>query len=133
MGKPRILVCDDEEIIRKGTKLILGEDYDLVFAEDGDQALAQFKAHQPIDLVILDIKMPGKNGLEVLSELMQTQPPPRVLMLTAYHSVELAQRAAQSFALDYLTKPFERDALRKAVDRALGLPEWQRSPRQPEA
>ncbi len=125
MGKARILVCDDEEIIRKAVRLILERDYELVFAADGEEALQQFKA-QPFDLVLLDIKMPGKNGLEVLQELMGTQPLPRVLMLTAYQSVELAQRATQSGALDYVTKPFERHALAKAVDRALNLREWQR-------
>lgn len=127
MAKARILVCDDEKNLRKAIRLILERDYELVFAADGEDALQQFTSGQPFDLVLLDIKMPKKDGLEVLKELMVVQPPPRVLMLTAYQSLELAQRATTSGALDYVTKPFERQALLKAVDRALSLPNWQRS------
>jgi DNA-binding NtrC family response regulator len=70
--------------------------------------------------------MPKKDGMEVLQELMTKPPLPRVLMLTAYQSVELAQRATKYGALDYIPKPFTRDQLRQAVDRALRLPAWQR-------
>lgn len=110
MPKPTILVCDDEESVRASVKLVLEKDYQLVFASDGEEALKQFEA-QPVDLVLLDIKMPRLGGLEVLKTLMSRQPPPRVLMLTAYHSVELAQRATQAGALDYVSKPFERQDL----------------------
>ncbi len=126
MPKARILVCDDEKNLRKAIRLILERGYELVFAEDGEDALQQFNTSPPFDLVLLDIKMPKKDGLEVLKELMAAQPPPRVLMLTAYQSLELAQRATKSGALDYVTKPFEREQLLKAVDRALSLPNWQR-------
>ena len=124
-SKPRVLVCDDEEIIRKAVRLVLEQDYALTFARDGEEALEQFQ-QQPFDLILLDIKMPGKTGLEVLKELMAVQPPPRVLMLTAYQSLEVAQRALEFGALDYVTKPFEREVLLKAVARALRLEEWQR-------
>lgn len=126
MAKARILVCDDEKNLRKAIRLILERDYELVFAEDGEDALQQFTNGQPFDLILLDIKMPKKDGLEVLQELMAMQPPPRVLMLTAYQSLELAQRATKSGAVDYITKPFERQTLLKAVDRALDLRTWQR-------
>lgn len=126
MSKARILVCDDEKNLRKAIRLILERDYELVFAEDGEQALQQFTNGQPFDLILLDIKMPKKDGLEVLRELMAVQPPPRVLMLTAYQSLELAQRATKFGALDYVTKPFGREHLLKAVNRALTLLNWQR-------
>ena len=100
------------------------QDYELEFAEDGAEALA--KCNGPVDLVLLDLKIPRRDGMEVLKELMGRTPPPRVLVLTAYHSVELAQRATQLGALDYVTKPFERTALLQAVQRALKLPAWQR-------
>ena len=87
--QPRILVCDDEPSVQAAIRLVLEQDYDLVFASDGEEAVQQF-ARQPADLVLLDIKLPKKDGLEVLTELMAKQPPPRVLMLTAYQSVELA-------------------------------------------
>lgn len=122
MAKHMILVCDDEEIVRASIKLVLEKDYQLVFAVDGEEALTQFNA-QAIDLVLLDLKMPKLDGLEVLKALMIRKPAPRVLMLTAYHSVEVAQRATQLGAIDYVTKPFERKDLLDAVDRALSLPE----------
>jgi CheY-like chemotaxis protein len=123
--KPTILVCDDEESVRAAIRLVLERDYDLTFASDGEEAVQQF-ARQPADLVLLDIKLPKKDGLEVLKELMTKQPSPRVLMLTAYQSVELAQRATHDGAVDYVPKPFTRDQLRQAVERALRLPAWQR-------
>ncbi|MDP3703702.1 MAG: response regulator [Candidatus Omnitrophota bacterium] len=125
MAKPTILVCDDEPGIRAAIRLVLERDYELVFAGDGEEALELLNNHHA-DLILLDIKLPKKDGLEVLRELTVRQPVPRVLMLTAYQSVELAQRATQSGALDYVTKPFERQALLNAVERALDLRDWQR-------
>lgn len=117
MAKPTILVCDDEEIVRESVRVVLEKDYQLVFACDGEEALKRFNA-QPVDLVLLDLRMPKMDGLAVLKDLMSRRPPPRVLMLTAYHSIEVAQRATQSGAIDYLTKPFERKNLLEAVDLA---------------
>lgn len=121
MPKPTVLVCDDEENIRKAVRLILERDYELRFAVDGEDALKQLE-QQPVDLVLLDIKLPKMDGLEVLHTLMAKQPAPRVIMLTAYQSVELAQRTTYAGAVNYVTKPFERDALEKAVQRALSRP-----------
>lgn len=123
--KPSILICDDEPSVQAALRLVLERDYALTFASDGEEALIQFQV-QPVDLVLLDIKLPKRDGLEVLRTLMAHQLPPRVLMLTAYHSVELAQRATQAGAIDYVTKPFERDVLLRAIRRALTLPSWQR-------
>ena len=123
--KPRILICDDEPSVQAALRLVLERDYALTFASDGEEALIRFQV-QPVDLVLLDIKLPKRDGLEVLRTLMAHQPPPRVLMLTAYHSVELAQRAIQAGALDYVTKPFARATLQQAIERALQLPAWQR-------
>ena len=123
--KPTILVCDDEESVRAAIRLVLERDYDLAFASDGEEALRQFRA-QPPDLVLLDLKMPKLDGMAVLKTITASQVPPRVVLLTAYQSVELAQRATQFGALDYIPKPFTRDQLRQAVERALRLPAWQR-------
>ncbi len=123
--QPTILVCDDEPNVQAAIRLVLEDDYDLAFASDGEEALRQFQAH-PADLVLLDLKMPKKDGMEVLQDLMATQPPPRILLLTAYQSVELAQQTTRYGALDYLPKPFTRPQLLTAVQRALGLPAWQR-------
>ena len=127
-GHPVLTFNDGQRETAMGVrkiKLVLEKDYQLVFARDGEEALKQFEA-QPVDLVVLDIKMPKLGGLEVLNTLMGRQPPPRVLMLTAYHSVELAQRATQAGAIDYISKPFERQDLLAAVERALSMRDWNR-------
>ena len=120
MAKRTILICDDEEVVRESLRLVLEPAYQLIVTCDGEEALKQFKA-QPIDLVLLDLKMPKMGGLDVLKELMTHRPPPRVLMLTAYHSAEVAQRVMQLGAIDYVTKPFERQGLLDAVARALSV------------
>ena len=112
--KPRILIADDEEGVRESLNLVLSAEYDLTFAEDGEEALARL-GKERFDLVFLDIKMPKLDGLEVLKQLKQTGLKASVLMLTAYQSVELAKEAVKLGALDYLPKPFERDQILAAV------------------
>jgi CheY-like chemotaxis protein len=126
MPKSTIIVCDDEQNIRAAIRLILERDYALRFAADGLEVVTQLD-QQPANLVLLDIKLPGIDGLEVLNTIMARPHPPKVVMLTAYQSVELAQRAIHGGAVDYVTKPFERAALLSAVQRALGAS----VPRQP--
>lgn len=111
--KPRILIADDEEGIRESLSLILGEDYELVFATDGEETLARI-GDDGFKLVLLDIKMPKLDGLEVLKRL-KGRPTAPVLILTAYQSVELAKEAVKLGAVDYLPKPFERDQILNAV------------------
>lgn len=119
MSRTRILIADDEEGIRESLSLILGDDYELDFAADGEETLAKLQ-HDSFSLVLLDIKMPKLDGLEVLRRLKGngTAIPP-VLMLTAYQSVELAKEAVKLGAQDYLPKPFERDQILNAVKGVL--------------
>lgn len=114
MSKPRLLIADDEEGIRESLNLILGEEYELIFATDGEETLAKLTA-EPFELVLLDIKMPKLDGLEVLRRLQGTKFATPVLVLTAYQSVELAKEAVKLGALDYLPKPFEREQILNAV------------------
>lgn len=115
MGRPRILVADDEEGIRESLSLILGEEYDLEYAKDGEETLAKL-GREPYDLVLLDIKMPKMDGLEVLRRTRAaSKPTPPVLVLTAYQSVELAKEAVKLGAQNYLPKPFEREQILTAV------------------
>ena len=118
MKKARILICDDEEGIRESLDLILGRDYRLAFAADGEAAMAQAQ-QEPFDLALVDIKMPRMNGLELLKWFRQRQPTMPVIMLTAYQSVEMAQEATTLGAADYLPKPFEQASLKKAIARVL--------------
>jgi two-component system response regulator HydG len=116
MPKPRILIADDEEGIRESLNLILGQEYDLVFAKDGEEALSRL-SDEVFAVALLDIKMPKLDGLEVLRRLdmnpLQRTP---VLVLTAYQSVELAKKAIALGARDYLPKPFGRNQIISAVN-----------------
>ena len=118
MAKARILIADDEEGIRESLALILGDDYSLEFAVDGEQTLDK-AARGRYDVNLLDIKMPKLDGLEVLRRLKKEGVATPVLVLTAYQSVELAKEAVHAGAINYLPKPFERDQILAAVRRAL--------------
>ena len=118
MGQPRVLIADDEEGVRESLSLILGDEYELSFATDGQDTLAKI-SNDAFDLVLLDIKMPKLDGLEVLRQLKAKGSTTPVLILTAYQSVELAQEAVKLGAMDYLPKPFERDQILRAVKGVL--------------
>ena len=114
----RILVADDEEGIRESLNLILSEEYDLGFAVNGQETIDKL-AKERFDLVLLDIKMPKMDGLDVMKKLKEQNITVPVLVLTAYQSVELAKEAIKLGALDYLAKPFEREQILNAVQEAL--------------
>ena len=114
MAKNRILIADDEEGIRESLNLILGEHYDLDFAKNGEEALKKLRGGS-FDLVLMDIKMPKLDGMEVLQLLKGTKITTPILILTAYQSVEIAKEAIKHGAMDYLPKPFERDHLLSTI------------------
>lgn len=118
--KKKILICDDEEGIRESLKLILERDYDMVFAESGDEAIKAMK-ETPMDIVILDVKMPRKDGLETLKELKKIRPSSNVIIATGYKSTDIAQEALKMGASDYVVKPFNRDNIRKIVQKYAGI------------
>jgi len=118
MGRIRILIADDEEGIRESLNLILGEDYDLVFATNGAEALARLR-REKFGAALLDLKMPKLDGMEVLQRLNGRRRKTPIIMLTAYQSVELAKAAVKLGARDYLPKPFEREQVLSAVRDAL--------------
>lgn len=116
MEKKRILVCDDEEGVRESLSLILGDDYSLSFATNGAETLTYLKNNNP-DLVIMDIKMPIKNGLEVLKELRKDKPNLKVIIVTGYQSVETARETSKYGIADYITKPFEGNTVKESVKK----------------
>ena len=117
MEKQRILICDDERGVRDSLKLILDTEYHLLFATNGQEALEMLRK-DPVDLAILDVKMPRMNGMETLRGVKRLRPAPRVLIITGYEASDVASEAIEAGADDYLTKPFERDKVREKV-RAL--------------
>jgi DNA-binding NtrC family response regulator len=116
----RILVADDEESMRffvRGGLMRAG--YLVEAVASGDQAIAAYEA-RPFDLAVLDLKMPGADGLQVLAALRGTDPDAAVIVMTAHGTIRSAVDAIRGGAFDYVTKPFELDELLLAVERALG-------------
>jgi len=117
----RILVVDDEENLRHMLTMILRrQGYEVGAAASASEALAEVEA-RPWDVVLADIRMPGKSGLELLELLVQRNPAPTVIVMSAYGSFDVALDAMKKGAYDYISKPFKPDeivlVLRKAEER----------------
>ncbi|MGH9318462.1 MAG: sigma-54-dependent transcriptional regulator, partial [Vicinamibacteria bacterium] len=119
MLKPRILVVDDEEPIRKTLRMTLEyEGYEVSEASSGQEALALIE-REPSDLMFLDIKMPGMDGLEVLEKLSEKPSAPLVIMVSGHGSVQTAVQATKLGAFDFIEKPLETERVLLAVRNAL--------------
>lgn len=117
---PTLLIVDDEEGPRHSLRMVFKQDYQVQAVDDGDKALAFAKAN-PVQVAILDIRMAGKSGIDVLRGLKAIDPHIEVIMLTAYETIETARQALRLGACDYLSKPFDLATIREAVTRALHL------------
>src|SRR6476659_4426657 len=116
----RILIIDDEENIRRVTRLTLqAAGYEVVEAGDGQRGLAAFGDGSDWDAVLLDQRMPGMDGLETLRHISERDSTARVIMATAYASIELAVDAMKLGATDFVRKPMTPEILRNAVAAAL--------------
>jgi len=118
----RILIADDELGIRKALAgLLSDEGYETAVAADGESALAAVREHPP-DLVLLDIAMPGRDGIGVLEEMRQAWPRLPVVMMSGHGTIETAVRATQLGAFDFIEKPLGAEklllTLRNALERA---------------
>lgn len=113
-------MIDDQFGIRMLLQEVLErEGYRVYAAANGGDALALVQAHEP-DLVLLDMKIPGMDGLEILTAIRKTAPQQRVVMMTAYGELDLVREAAVLGALGHFTKPFDIDELRRYIVRVLG-------------
>jgi two-component system sensor histidine kinase/response regulator len=115
--RPTLLVCDDEEGPRQSLRIVFKNDYRVLVASSGHEALA-IASHEPIDVAVLDILMQGMSGVEVLRQLKQMDAAIEVIMLTAYETIETARQALRYGASDYLNKPFDIPTMREAVSKA---------------
>lgn len=115
-----VVIAEDEAIVRLDLREILEEEGYLVVGEAGrgDEAVALVREHRP-DLVILDIKMPGMDGLSAAREI-STDQQTAVLILTAFSQRDLVDQARDAGALAYLIKPFQKEELLPAIEVALG-------------
>ena len=117
--RANILVVDDDESIRVGCAQVLtGEGYRVRTAGDGEAAMALWE-RESFDLVLLDLKMPGLSGMEVLDRLLASDPQVLVIIITGFATIDSAVRAIRAGAHDYVAKPFEAAHLLESVRKAL--------------
>ena len=106
-----ILVVDDESAIRENLELLLSDaNYKVTLAENGTEGLKKLES-EFFDLVLLDVMMPDKNGLEVLKEIHLSSPETAIIMITAFGTIENAVSAIKAGAADYVTKPWDNEKL----------------------
>ncbi|HHV79169.1 MAG TPA: sigma-54-dependent Fis family transcriptional regulator [Firmicutes bacterium] len=117
-GLPKVLVVDDETNMEWLFRSSFGDLYEIIGARSGEEALEKI-ASDRIDLVMLDLKMPGMDGMEVLKQLRQRHPTVPVVMMTAYGTVKTAVEAMKMGAHDYVTKPFDMEELRMIMENTL--------------
>ncbi|HEY6945998.1 MAG TPA: sigma-54 dependent transcriptional regulator [Candidatus Acidoferrum sp.] len=119
MSKGSILVVDDESEIREGLEVLLrSEGYGVASAETGESGLAKLEEH-PFDLLLLDVSLPDRNGLDMLKEIRRRDPDLSVVLITAYGSIDMARAAFKNGAMDYITKPWSNDELLAQVAQAV--------------
>lgn len=121
MAKLQLMLVDDEErFLLTTSKLLKKRGFEPVTATGGAEALALL-AEQPVDVVILDVKMPGMDGVEALQHIKARFPLIEVIMLTGHGTIDSAVEGMKSGAFDYLTKPCDLDELlaksQEAYDR----------------
>ena len=119
MPKGSILVIDDEAEIREGLELLLKtEGYQVSMADTGQSGLLRL-GEQPYDLLLLDVSLPDRNGIELLKDIRRQDPHLPIVLITAYGSIEMARAAFKSGAMDYITKPWSNDELLAQVAQAV--------------
>ena len=119
MSIAKVLLCDDEtgflDIMRKRLE---ARDLEILTAENGQQCPDTIAEHEDIDVIILDVKMPGMDGIETLKAIRQATPLVEVIMLTGHATVETAIDGMKQGAFDYLMKPCDIDNLLDLVKKA---------------
>ena len=122
MGAAKILAVDDEAdfellITQRFRRQIRDREFAFCFAHHGEEALAALTAEPDIELMLLDINMPGMDGLELLRVLKERRPELPVMMVTAYGDDERRRRAAEYGAMEFVTKPVDFDLLKTQLQQ----------------
>ncbi len=115
---PSVLIVDDEKHTREGLQQALEDTYDVSVAGSADEAFNLLDS-QEYDVVVTDLRMPGKSGLKVIDKALTLPNKPAVLMMTAYGNIETAVEAMKRGAVDFLTKPVNIERLEVLIQRAL--------------
>jgi len=118
MNSPLLLIVDDELGVRESLKMVFCKDFRLMEADSVDGAIPIVLDAKP-DVVLLDVLMPKTDGIEALRRIKELQPACEVIMLTGVNSQQLATKAIDSGAFDFIGKPFDINDLREKVARAL--------------
>jgi DNA-binding NtrC family response regulator len=122
--QPRILIVDDEPIVQRSfDRLLSGAHCCTRTANDGAEAL-QAMDRESFDVVLLDLRMPGEDGISVLRKIKTGWPQSEVVVITGYPSIESAKQAVRAGASDYLAKPVEAQDMICATRRALSRQQW---------
>jgi YesN/AraC family two-component response regulator len=114
----RILLVDDDETLRSEFKDCF-EEYKIIEASNGEDALKILKSPNEIDLVILDVNMPGMNGIDVLNRIKKISPEVSIVMFTGYSSKEIVIKALRGKADNYIEKPLDVEETRKIIEKTL--------------
>jgi signal transduction histidine kinase len=115
---PTLLIVDDEEGPRQSLRVIFKNEFSILMASDGASAI-ELAQGNPIDVAVLDIRMAGMSGIELLERLKFVDPDIEVIMMTAFETPETMKQALRLRACDYINKPFDISTIRKAVSTAL--------------
>lgn len=115
---PSVLIVDDEKHTREGLQQALADTYDVSVAASADEAFNLMEV-QEFDVILTDLRMPGKSGLKVIDKALALPNRPAVLMMTAYGNIETAVEAMKRGAVDFLTKPVNIERLEVLIQRAL--------------
>ena len=118
MSQPLLLVVDDEAGVRQSLQLVFNKTYRVIEAPSADEAIQKLTDEKP-DVVLLDIMMPGSDGLAVLKQIKSIHPDCQVIMLTGLNTARTAFAAKGTGAFDYVTKPFDVEEIRLRVEHAL--------------
>jgi DNA-binding NtrC family response regulator len=113
-----VLIAEDEEKMRRILEVNLQNQYRVLLAKDGEEALRLFKENE-INLLLTDMKMPGRDGLSLLHEVKRFRPEIPVILITAYGTIESAINAMKEGATDYLLKPIQMDEVELLIQKAL--------------
>ena len=113
-----LLVVDDEDGPRQSLRVIFQDEYEVLMASDGPSAI-ELAQKQRVDVAVLDIRMAGMSGIEVLERLKYVDPSIEVIMITAFETTDTMRQALRLRASDYINKPFDLGTMRAAVAGAM--------------
>src|SRR5436305_15218015 len=116
--KGTLLIVDDEDGPRLSLQMVFKDDYHLLMASDGASAIELAQKNR-IDVAVLDIRMSGMSGIEVLERLKYVDPSIEAVMMTAFETTDTMRQALRLRACDYINKPFDIATMRAAVDNAM--------------